>query len=106
MAPPPQEYGTPRCEAPRAITYSMACGPLTRPPGTADAGLPNFRHYLAAGAYHTLLRDDNYYDEASAGVPFAGWLGQMLANQGGTGGRGGKWFDAACPGCLTPLPCE
>ena len=73
---------------------------------TADAGLPNFRHYLAAGAYHTLLRDDNYYDEASAGVPFAGWLGQMLANQGGTGGRGGKWFDAACPGCLTPLPCE
>ena len=84
----------------------MACGPLTRPPGTADAGLPNFRHYLAAGAYHTLLRDDNYYDEASAGVPFAGWLGQMLANHGGTGGRGGKWFDAACPGCLTPLPCE
>lgn len=73
---------------------------------TADAGLPNFRYYLAAGTYHTLLRDNNYYDEVSAGAPFAGWLGQMLANQGGTGGRGGKWFDAACPGCLTPLPCE
>ncbi len=66
---------------------------------------PNFRYYLAAGTYHTLLRDDNYYDEATSGVPFASWLGQMLKNQGGTGGRGGKWLDIACPDCLTPLPC-
>lgn len=73
---------------------------------TADgADLPNFRYYLAAGTYHTLLRDDNYYDEATNGVPFASWLGQMLKNQGGTGGRGGKWLDIACPDCLTPLPC-
>jgi hypothetical protein len=74
---------------------------------TADgADLPNFRYYLADGAYHTLLRDDNYYDEATNGVPFAAWLGQMLKNQGGTGGRGGQWFDIACPGCLMPLPCQ
>jgi len=56
---------------------------------TADATeLPNFRYYLAAGQYHTLLRDANYYDEATRGVPFAGWLGQMLKNQGGTNGAG------------------
>src|SRR6201988_4135179 len=28
--PPPQEYGTPICDAPRLITYSMACRPLAR----------------------------------------------------------------------------
>lgn len=74
---------------------------------TADAAeLPNFRYYLAAGQYHTLLRDANFYDEASTGVPFASWLGQMLRNEGGTNGVGGKWFNAACPDCLTPLPCQ
>jgi hypothetical protein len=38
--PPPQEYGTPICDAPRRITYSIACLPLTRfaPGGTAPAG--------------------------------------------------------------------
>ena len=32
--PPPHEYGTPICEPPRRITYSMACGPRTRPGAT------------------------------------------------------------------------
>lgn len=67
---------------------------------------PNYRHYVAAGSYHTLLRDPTFYTEASAGVPFAAWLGQMLKNQGGTGGKGGKWDSVACPTCLQPLPCQ
>jgi len=67
--------------------------------------LPNFRSYLAAGSYHTLLRDPLFYSEASAGPAFADWLGQMLKNQGGTGGRGGGWDSVACPDCLQPLPC-
>ena len=39
--PPPQEYGTPICDPPRRITYSIACGPRTRPPRAGrGAGLP------------------------------------------------------------------
>ncbi len=37
--PPPQEYGTPICVPPRRMTYSMACGPRTRP-GATPAGAP------------------------------------------------------------------
>ena len=70
-----------------------------------SADLKNFRYYLAPGQYHTLLRDQNYYDEATNGVPFAGWLGNMLKNQGGTNGKGGGWLNVACPDCLAPLPC-
>mgnify|MGYP002623674824 CR=1 FL=1 len=68
--------------------------------------LPNFRYYVAAGDYHTLLRSPLFYDEATNGEPFAAWLGQMLKNEGGTNGVGGKWFNVACPTCLTPLPCQ
>jgi hypothetical protein len=70
-----------------------------------DAQVPNFRYYLAGGNYHTLLRSPLFYDEASAGVPFNRWLGQMLANRGGTAGQGGRWASVACPGCLVALPC-
>jgi len=70
-----------------------------------DARVPNFRYYLAGGDYHTLLRSPLFYDEASAGVPFNRWLGQMLANRGGTGGSGGRWTSVACPNCLVALPC-
>src|SRR6201996_2492898 len=46
--PPPQEYGTPICDPPRLITYSMACRPLARgmrlglvaPGAAAGAGPP------------------------------------------------------------------
>jgi len=70
------------------------------------ASTPNYRHYVAGGSYHTLLRDPNFYAEASAGVPFAAWLGNMLKNQGGTGGKGGQWDSVACPTCLLPMPCQ
>ena len=36
--PPPHEYGTPICDPPRRITYSMACGPRTRPGATPAPG--------------------------------------------------------------------
>src|ERR1700757_259919 len=46
--PPPHEYGTPICDPPRLITYSMACRPLARgmrlglvaPGFAAGAGAP------------------------------------------------------------------
>jgi hypothetical protein len=69
----------------------------------ADVG--NYRYYVAGGSYHTLLRDAQFYAESSAGPAFADWLGGMLANRGGTNGRGGQWFNVACPGCLADLPC-
>ena len=52
------------------------------------ASTPNFRHYVAAGNYHTIMRSPLYYTEARPGPNFAGWLGNMLADQGGTGGQG------------------
>lgn len=72
----------------------------------ADAAqVGNFRYYVAGGQYHTLLRDDTFYSENSAGPTFAQWLGDMLANRGGTNGQGGNWFNVACPTCLIDLPC-
>lgn len=85
----------------------------------ADArDLRNFRHYLAAGQYHTLLRSPQMYAEQSAGPVFATWLSDMLAGRGpaarandqasenGQGHRqGGHWRNESCPGCLQALPC-
>ncbi len=70
------------------------------------AEVPNFRYYLAGGTYHTIMRSPLFYTEAADGVPFAGWVGNMLKNRGGTGGHGGGWNDVACPGCLLELPCQ
>ena len=69
------------------------------------ADVPNFRYYLAEGTDHTLLRSAKFYTEDSAGVNFSVWLGDMLANRGGTGGHGGNWENAACESCLLQLPC-
>lgn len=69
-------------------------------------GVRNFRYYLAGGTYHTLLRSPTFYTENSPGVTYADWLGQMLANRGGTGGAGGGWNNVACPGCQQALPCQ
>ncbi len=70
------------------------------------AAVDNYRYYLADGTYHTIMRAPWFYTESSTGIPFAEWLAGMLRSQGGTGGRGGlPWSDAACPGCLDPVPC-
>ena len=74
----------------------------------------NFRFYVAGGQYHTLLRDDNYYNETSAGPPFASWLSGMLDRRGGgddhhddDDAHGGvRWTNVACPNCLVDLPCQ
>jgi hypothetical protein len=61
--------------------------------------LPNYRHYLAAGFYHTILTGKEFYVEQSAGPSFNAWLGAML--------DGAKaWRNLACPGCLIALPCR
>ena len=66
----------------------------------------NFRHYVAGGTYHTLLRSPVFYTEASGGIKFADWMTGMLKSQGGTGGSGGlPWSNRACPTCLAPLSC-
>ncbi|HEX9207953.1 MAG TPA: pectin acetylesterase-family hydrolase [Steroidobacteraceae bacterium] len=66
----------------------------------------NFRHYLASGSYHTIMRSPLFYTENSAGIAYSGWLASMLANRGGTGGSGGgDWKNVACPDCTTALPC-
>jgi len=67
---------------------------------------PNYRHYVADGAYHTIMRSSKVFTEASAGETFAGWLGNMLKNEGGYGSKGGKWNSVACPTCLEPVPCQ
>lgn len=79
----------------------------------ADAqDLRNYRHYVAAGTYHTLLRSPQFYAEQSAGPVFADWLRDMLQGRGkgarenGQGhGLGGHWNNEACPNCLAPFPC-
>ncbi len=78
--------------------------------GTLDsyaAEVNNFRHYLADGSYHTIMRSPMFYVEKSAGIPYVDWVGGMLQSRGGTGGAGGgKWQDAACETCLVPTPCS
>jgi hypothetical protein len=73
---------------------------------TDAATTANYRYYVAGGAYHTLLSDENFYNESSAGPTFARWLGEMLVNHGGTAGTPGGWFNAACPTCLIDWPCR
>jgi hypothetical protein len=72
---------------------------------TYRSSTPNYRHYVAAGSYHTILRSPTFFTETSAGESFSGWLGNLLKNQGGTDGAGGKWNSVACPTCLQALPC-
>jgi hypothetical protein len=70
----------------------MATGVLTD-----AATLPNYRHYVAAGSYHTILAGPEFYGERSAGIPFKAWLRAMLGDEDHPGAR---WRNVACPGCL------
>ena len=61
--------------------------------------VPNYRHYLAAGTYHTILTDSKFFAERSAGPTFNIWLAAMLDGRD-------TWLNVACPGlALTPVPC-
>lgn len=78
------------------------------------ASRPNYRHYVAAGQYHTILSSAQFYTEASAGVSFRDWFDDMLVrgdpeDQGRNdhlGAGQAKWRNAACPGCLLSIPCQ
>ena len=58
----------------------------------------NYRHYLAAGSYHTILTGTNFYTERSAGPTFNSWLATMVDGRN-------TWRNVACSGCLTHVPC-
>lgn len=60
---------------------------------TDRATLPNYRHYVAAGSYHTVLTGPEFYAERSAGIALKQWLDAMLSG-------GSRWRNVACPGCL------
>ncbi|MBK7060456.1 MAG: hypothetical protein IPH51_08080 [Rubrivivax sp.] len=64
--------------------------------------LPNYRHYLAAGTYHTILTGNDFYTERTFGVAFNDWLGAMVAADADQPWR---WRNVACLGCLIQLPC-
>ena len=78
--------------------------------GTLDeynTEIPNFRSYLAAGTYHTIMRSPSFYTENSPGLTYSHWVGAMLQSRGGTNGTGGgDWQDVACPTCLAPVLCN
>jgi hypothetical protein len=62
------------------------------------AELSNFRHYVAPGDYHTILRTPLFFTEDAAGATFSRWTADMLAGSPG-------WTNAACPTCLIDVPC-
>lgn len=66
--------------------------------------LPNYRHYLAAGTYHTVLTGPEFYLERSAGLPVNDWLAAMVG--GSDAQRAQRWRNLACPGCLVEWPCR
>ena len=76
----------------------------------------NFNYYLAAGSYHTILRSPQMYSESSTGRPFTDWLAALVSKRDGDDddddhhhrrhNRPGRLDDQACPGCLTPIPCQ
>lgn len=67
-----------------------------------DASLPNFRHYLAGGSYHTTLRSPSFYTEASGGTVYADWVANMLA-PGKRAQR--RWVSEDCPTCMMQVTC-
>lgn len=67
----------------------------------ADRELPNYRHFIAAGTYHTVLRDGGFDTVRAGGQRLTGWLDAMLSPR--VAPR--AWRNAACQGCTEPLHC-
>jgi Pectinacetylesterase len=94
-------YGAPSCPNLPVDWHNQASRQLT-----ADAAdLRNYRHYVAAGSYHTLLRSPQFYAETSAGPVFADWVNDFLGSRGRGHRDGSHWKNEACPGCLAQLAC-
>jgi len=71
---------------------------------TAEAS--NYRFYIASGTDHTIMADDKFYEEDSAGVPFVDWLRAMLANKCKRHRYGEiEWENVMCGDCGDPLTC-
>jgi hypothetical protein len=73
---------------------------------TADEAL-NYRYYIAAGYYHTIMMSPQFYTENSAGVSFAKWVSDMVYNPFGLfgGPLSGKWKNVECTNCQDPVTC-
>lgn len=104
-----QQFGAGSCPNPVVEWHNRMSAQIQ-----SDASsLRNFRHYVAAGDFHTVLRSPAFYTEGSAGPTVATWLGDMLANRRGWEHRNGQghgggshWRNESCPGCLVQLPCQ
>jgi len=68
----------------------------------------NYRYYIAAGQYHTIMMKPEFYTEDSAGTPFVDWVRAMVRNPFGMWGGPlqGKWKNLECEDCQDPVPCE
>src|SRR6476620_1898176 len=85
--PPPQEYGVPIWEPPRRMTYSMDCGPRTRPGATlaAPGGGPKPsvdrnlrpRSIVASVACAVAASDALAMDSGSPGAPALSSFGRV-----------------------------
>ena len=66
------------------MTQSQECDAWTKKMAselTVRQSAPNFRSYVAQGDTHTILRSPLFYTEASGGIAFADWLGELLNAQ-------------------------
>ena len=70
------------------------------------AEMPNYRYYIAAGDYHTILMSPDFYLERSAGIPFLLWVNSMVQNPFGLfgGPLEGFWKNVECDDCEDPIP--
>jgi hypothetical protein len=66
----------------------------------------NYRYYIAAGSYHTIMMSPEFYTEDSAGIPFAKWVKAMVNNPFGMWGGPlqGRWRNVECDDCEYPPP--
>jgi hypothetical protein len=67
----------------------------------------NYRYYIAAGQYHTIMMSPEFYTEDSAGVPFTKWVRAMVHKPLGKfgGSMQGCWKNMECEDCEDPMPC-
>jgi len=73
---------------------------------TADQA-PNYRYYISAGQYHTIMGSPQFYSEDSAGELYSDWVRAMVRNPFGLFGGflQGKWKNLECEDCQDPMPC-
>ncbi len=63
---------------------------------------PNYRYYIAAGDYHTIMLSPAFYEEDSAGMSFAAWVKAMINTPTGAWARyNGTWQNLEA---VDPMP--